>query len=98
MWNNLQTMKTSQYKIITVWCKCGEKLVRYRKCGKGRLRKIHRARIAEDFTGIFESDKSPVGTDILCQKCKERIATVQIVSGKYVNKVNQGQLGEIKKS
>ena len=91
-------MKTNNYKLWTVFCKCGQKLVRYRKMGSGRLRKIHRDRIAEDFCGIFEDNFSPVGTEILCTNCKHRIATVQLVSGKYVNKVNQGQLGMIKKS
>ena len=55
--------------------------------------KIHRDRIAEDYTGIFIDDYSDQGTDIFCPACKNRIATVQIVNGKYVNKVNQGQLG-----
>ncbi len=91
-------MKTNNYKIWTVFCKCGEKLVRYRKCGSGRLRKIHRDRIAEDFTGIFINDKSEEGIYILCPNCQNRITTVRKVSGKFVNKVNQGQLGVIRKS
>ncbi len=91
-------MQTQKYKIITVFCKCGNKLVRYRKRGKGRLRKIHRDRIAEDFNKLFVEDFSEAGTDICCNECGERIATVQVVSGKHVNKVNQGQLGIIKKS
>ena len=91
-------MKTNNYKLWTVFCKCGQKLVRYRKCGPGRLRKIHRDRIATDYAGIFINDKSEEGTDIFCPSCKNRIATVRVVSGKYVNKVNQGQLGIIRKS
>ncbi len=87
----------TKYKIITVFCKCGEKLVRYRKGGKGRLVKIHRDRIAEDFSGIFSHKTLPVGSEIFCPKCHERIATIQMKSGKYINKVNQGQLGIIRK-
>jgi len=85
------------YKIISVFCKCGEKLVRYRKGGKGRLVKIHTDRIAEDFWGIF-THKHPIGTEIFCPRCKNRIATVRMQSGKYINRVNQGQLGIIRKS
>lgn len=55
--------------------------------------KIHRDRITEDYTGIFINDFSKKGTDIHCPSCHNRIATVQIINGKYVNKVNQGQLG-----
>ena len=90
-------MNTKQYKIWTVYCECGEKLVKYRKKGPGRLRKIHRDRIAKDFTGLFFDDTSPIGTDVFCPACKNRIATIQKVNGKYVNKVNQGQLGIIRK-
>lgn len=90
-------MNTKKYNVWTVYCECGEKLVKYRKKGPGRLRKIHRDRIAKDFTGLFSDNKSPVGTDVLCPKCKKRIATIQKVNGKYVNKVNQGRLGIIRK-
>ena len=58
--------------------------------------KIHRDCIAEDYTGLFINDFSEKGTDIHCPSCEKRIATVQIINGKYVNKVNQGQLGLIK--
>ena len=58
--------------------------------------KIHRDRITEDFTSIFINDFSDKGTDIHCPSCDKRVATVQIINGKYVNKVNQGQLGLIK--
>ncbi len=85
--------KLTKYKILTIYCKCGEKLLKYKKGPGRRLLKIHRDRITEDFTGIFINDYSEKGTDICCRSCKERIATVQIVNGKYVNKVNQGQLG-----
>jgi len=85
--------KLTKYKILTIYCKCGEKLLKYKKGPGRRLLKIHRDRITEDFTGIFINDYSEKGTDIHCRACGERIATVQIVNGKYVNKVNQGQLG-----
>lgn len=90
-------MNSRRFKIWTVYCKCGQKLVRYLKKGPGRLLKIHRDRIVEDFTGIFMDESSPVGTDVYCPNCNQRIATIQLVKGKYVNKVNRGQLGDIKR-
>lgn len=90
-------MNSKNYQTWTVYCKCGQKLVKYLKKGPGRLIKIHRDRIAEDFAGMFTDKSSPIGTDIYCPNCNQRIATIQRIKGKYVNKVNQGQLGAIKK-
>jgi len=85
--------KLTNYRILTVHCRCGLKLLKYRKGPGRRLLKIHRDRITVDYTGIFINDYSESGTDIHCPACGKRIATVQVVNGKYVNKVNQGQLG-----
>ncbi|MFK7780349.1 MAG: hypothetical protein QM490_04320 [Candidatus Gracilibacteria bacterium] len=90
--------KLTKYKIISVWCKCGQELVKYKKGPGRRLLKIHRDRITKDYAGIFLDNFEPAGSDILCPACTSRIATVQVVNGKYVNKVNQGQIGIIKKS
>ncbi len=90
--------KLTKYKIITIYCKCSQKLLRYKKGPWRRLLKIHRDRITKDYTWIFINDKSPLGTDIYCPSCKERISTVQIVNWKYINKVNQWQIGLIRKS
>ena len=86
------------FRNITVFCKCGAKLVRYRKRGKGRLVKIHRLRITKDYAGVFSDETLPEGADILCPSCGARVATVKKVSGKWVHKVNQGQIGIIRKS
>jgi hypothetical protein len=92
--NNMK--KLTEYKILTVYCKCGEKLVQYKKGPGRRLLKIHRDRITKDFCGIFLDDYSSKDSEILCSKCNCRIATVKCINGKYVNKLNQGQIGEIK--
>lgn len=84
--------------MLNVYCKCGEKLVKYKKGPGNRLLKIHRDRIAKNFTGIFINDYSDEGTDILCPNCNKRIATVKRIKGKYVNKLNQGQLGIVKRA
>ena len=85
--------KLTKYKILTIYCKCGQKLLKYKKGPGRRLLKIHRDRITEDWTGIFINDYSDQGTDIFCPACDGRIATVQVVNGKYVYKLNLGQLG-----
>lgn len=71
--------------------------MKYLKKGRGRLLKIHRDRIVEDFVGVFMDNSSPVGTDVYCPNCGQRVATIQRIKGKYVNKVNQGQIGDIRK-
>jgi len=88
--------KLTKYKILTIYCKCGIKLIKYKKGGGRRLLKIHRDRITKDFENIFLDNYDEKNSDILCPNCHQRIATIQIIGGKYVNKVNQGQIGEIK--
>ena len=90
--------KLVKYRMITVWCKCGEKLIRYKKWPWRRLLKIHRDRITKDYAGIFKDNFDEAGSDILCPNCLERITTVQNMNGKFINKVNQWVIGIIKKS
>lgn len=72
--------------------------MRYKK-GPGRtLIKIHRDRITKDYAGVFGSTPAPEGTEVHCPHCKERIATIRVVGGKYIYKVNRGKLGLIRKS
>ena len=91
-------MLRDKFLNITIYCKCRQKLVRYRKRGKGRLVKIHRLRISKDYSGVFSDETLPEGSDILCPSCNARVATVKKVNGKWVHKVNQGQIGLIRKS
>jgi len=90
--------KLTKCRNITVFCKCGEKLIKYRKWPWRRLLKIHRDRIKIDYNNIFVENYEDAWSDILCPKCNNRITTVQIVNWKYINKVNQGQIWIIKKS
>ena len=79
-----------------VECQCGEPLARYSKGGKGRLRKMFFERILEDQARIFIKEPPlPLGTDIHCPACRKRVATVQIVSGKYAAKMNQGAIRQL---
>ena len=88
--------KNQKPKQLEIFCKCGQKLLKYKKGGGRRLVKVHRDRISKDFTGIFENNFEKENSDIFCPKCNNRIATVKLISGKYVNKLNQGKIGNIK--
>ena len=85
--------KLTKYKILKIYCRCSQKLLKYKKGPGRRLLKIYRDHTTEDYTGIFINDYSEKGTSLHCPSYDKRIATVQIVNGEYVNKVNQGQLG-----
>lgn len=102
-WKNIiftsnMTKKLTKYKIISVWCKCWQKLVKYKKGPWRRLLKIHRDRITKDYAWVFLENCAPAWSDILCPNCLERITTVQNMNWKFINKVNQWQIGIIKKS
>ena len=85
-----------KYKTLVLYCKCWEKLVKYKKKTDWRLIKIHKDRISEDFKNIFiNNDKE--NTDVFCPTCGWRIATVKCINGKYVNKLNQGMVWQISK-
>jgi hypothetical protein len=90
--------KLTKFKVITVYCKCGEKLVKYKKWPGRTLLKIHRDRINKDYQGIFLENFEQAGADIYCKWCEKRIATVMVVNWKYINKVNRWNLGIIRKS
>lgn len=88
--------KTSKPYNLTLFCKCGIKLVRYQKGQGRRLVKIHSDRVVFDFFNLFINSYEE-NTNIFCPNCKNRIATVKKINGKYVNKLNQGQVGLIRK-
>ena len=89
----------TKYKVIIVFCKCWCKLVKYKKWPGRRLLKIHRDRIIEDYTWwLLKDNFSPIWTNFYCPCCKNRFATMQLINWKYVFKVNQWQLWEIKRN
>ena len=80
---------------LEIYCKCGFKLVKYKKGSGRRLVKVHSDRVSKDCADLFINNL-PENSDIFCPKCQNRIATVKCISGKFVNKLNQGQIGLIK--
>ena len=88
--------KLTKFRILTVYCKCSAKLVKYQKGGSGRLIKLQKHRIVKDYFDIFINNFDHKNSDVLCPNCKKRFCTIQLIGGKYVYKINQGQLGNIK--
>ena len=83
--------RVSKRQTIDVECHCGEPLARYRKGGKGRLVKMFLDRIVVDHVGRFVTEPPlPLHAYVYCPACAARVATVQIVRGRYAAKVNQG--------
>ncbi len=80
-----------KFKRLKVLCECGLHLADYKKGGSGRLRKMYFERILEDVSGLFlKIPPLTLNTEITCPACDKRIGTVQVVSGKYAVKINQG--------
>ena len=78
---------------LELGCVCGEPLARYRKGGKGRLIKLFLERIAVDHAGVFLTEpKRELHDEVLCPGCSRRVATIQVIRGKYAAKLNQGSV------
>lgn len=83
-------------RIIDVTCQCGFHLARYRKGGKGRLVKMFLSRIVVDSAKLFlKEPQLQLGDDIHCPQCEKRVATIQVIRGKYAAKVNRGAISPI---
>lgn len=80
-------------KILTVYCKCGYKLFRYFKAGKGKIIKCFVNRIEEDFVGIkgYETHSKP-----LCPKCQKELGIIMMIRGEPALKLNQGTIQPIR--
>jgi hypothetical protein len=80
-------------RAIEVYCQCGLLLARYRKGGKGRLVKMFLERILVDHAAIFlKNPPLSLNDSLLCPDCKKRVATIQVIKGKYAAKLNQGAI------
>ncbi len=67
-------MRVSTVEVI---CRCGQKLFRYHKQGTGRLIKCFIERIVID--NVKLKPKLPIGTDVFCPECKNRVGTIQMI-------------------
>lgn len=79
------------HRTLEVTCRCGTALARYLKRGKGRLVKMFLDRIVVDHCGAFLTEPPRALHDTLaCPSCGVRVATVQVIRGRYAAKINQG--------
>ena len=76
-------------KILTLYCKCGYKLFRYYKAGKGKIIKCFVNRLEEDFVGITGSETH---SKPLCPQCGKELGIIMMIRGEPALKLNQGTI------
>ena len=84
-------MKTG--KIIDIECRCGTKLFRYFKAGKGRLIKCMINRLTEDFVGL---KGAATFSRPLCPGCGRELGIIMMIHGQPALKLNQGTIKSIR--
>jgi len=77
-------------RVISVECRCGCVLFKYKKIGKGKLIKCYLPRILNDRVNLSENIE--IGTNVFCPKCRKRIGTIFGIKGMRAVKLNQGQI------
>lgn len=80
-------------KIINVECRCGMKLFRYFKVGKGRLIKCMINRLTEDNVGLKGAatfSRPP------CPSCGRELGIIMMIRGQPTLKLNQGTIKSIR--
>ncbi len=80
-------------RVVTVECRCGKRLFRYFKGGRGRLVKCFLDLITRDEVGLADS---PLGLRPPCPACGRELGIVRIVRGRPALKINQGTIKEIR--
>lgn len=80
-------------KIIEINCRCGFKLFRYFKAGKGRLIKCLVSRLSDDFVGLkgAETFSRP-----LCPNCGKELGIIMMIHGEPALKLNQGTIESVR--
>ncbi len=80
-------------KILSIYCKCGYKLFRYFKAGKGRIIKCFLNRMSDDYVGLQESETH---TKPLCPRCHKELGIIMMIRGEPALKLNQGTIKQIR--
>jgi uncharacterized Zn finger protein (UPF0148 family) len=76
-------------KLLDIHCKCGYKLFRYFKAGKGKIIKCFVERIENDYVGLkgAETYSKP-----LCPNCGKELGIILMIRGAPALKLNQGTI------
>ncbi|MCB5224222.1 MAG: hypothetical protein WCY21_02260 [Candidatus Cloacimonadaceae bacterium] len=80
-------------KIIDIECRCGYKLFRYFKAGKGRLIKCMINRLTEDNVGLAGA---ATFSRPLCPACGRELGIIMMIHGQPALKLNQGTIKSIR--
>jgi hypothetical protein len=80
-------------KIIDIDCRCGFKLFRYFKAGKGRLIKLMLGSISEDNVGLKGAQTL---TRPKCPNCGNCLGIIMMIHGEPALKLNQGSIKSIR--
>jgi len=80
-------------KLIEINCRCGAKLFRYFKAGKGRLIKCLISKLTDDYVGLKGSEtfSRPV-----CPQCGKELGIIMMIHGEPALKLNQGTIESIR--
>ncbi len=80
-------------KIIDIECRCGFKLFRYFKAGKGRLIKLMISSLEADTVGLkgMATFSRPV-----CPQCAKELGIIMMIHGEPALKINQGTIQSIR--
>lgn len=84
-------MKTG--RIVTLECRCGYRLFRYFKAGKGRIIKCFLARLEADFVGITGAENF---SRPRCPQCGKELGIIMMIHGEPALKINHGTIKDIR--
>lgn len=80
-------------KIVEINCRCGYKLFRYFKAGKGRLIKCLISRLSDDFVGL---KGAATFSRPLCPGCGKELGIIMMIHGEPALKLNQGTIESLR--
>jgi len=84
-------IQMSRGRVIKVECRCGQRLFKYFKGGRGRLIKCFLDQIRQDNVGLVDA---PLGARPTCPGCGKELGIVRIIRGRPALKLNQGTVKE----
>lgn len=80
-------------RVLNVECRCGQRLFRYYKAGRGRLVKCFLDEIDQDRARLAGL---PLGARPTCPGCGKQLGILRIVRGRPALKINQGTIKEVR--